>query len=133
LDTNIVSQSIKPYPDEKVTRWLSSLPQADAFISVVSILEVRTGIELMPAGRKRIDLESWLVATIRKGYAGRILPITEEIADRCGILITRGKKQGALPEQNDALLAATALVHGLKVATLNRKDFARLDVELVDF
>lgn len=114
-------------------RWLSNAPEADSFLSAVSILELRTGIELLPEGRKRTNLSSWLSVDIHKGYTGRILPVTEEIANQCGILIARGKKQGALPEANDALLAATALVHGLKLATLNRKDFVRLGVELVDF
>jgi predicted nucleic acid-binding protein len=133
LDTNIVSQRIKPHPDEKVMQWLSQLPEGDAFVSVVTILELRTGIDLLPAGRKRRDLESWLVADIRRGYADRILPITEEIADMCGRLIARGKKVGAIPETNDALLAATAMVHGLQLATLNRKHFERLGVELAEF
>lgn len=113
--------------------WLSQLPETDAFLSVVTIQELRTGIELLPAGRKRRDLESWLVADIRRGYAGRILPITEEIADMCGRLIARGKKEGTIPEANDALLAATAMVHGLQLATLNRKHFERLGVELAEF
>jgi predicted nucleic acid-binding protein len=133
LDTNIVSQRIKPHPDEKVMRWLSQLPEGDAFLSVVTILELRTGIDLLPAGRKRRDLESWLVADIRRGYAARILPITEEIADICGRLIARGQKEGAIPEANDALFAATAMVHGLQLATLNRRHFERLGVELVEF
>lgn len=113
--------------------WLSQLPGEDAFLSVVTIQELRTGIELLPAGRKRRDLESWLTADIHRGYAGRILPITEEIADMCGRLIARGKKEAAIPEANDALLAATAMAHGLQLATLNRKHFERLGVELVEF
>jgi predicted nucleic acid-binding protein len=133
LDTNIVSQRIKPHPDEKVMRWLSQLPEGDAFLSVVTILELRKGIDLLPAGRKRRDLESWLVADIGRGYAGRILPITEEIADMCGRLIARGQKNGAVPEANDALLAATAIVHDLQLATLNQRHFERLGVELVEF
>lgn len=113
--------------------WLSQLPEEDAFLSVVTLQELRTGIDLLPAGRKRRDLDSWLVSDIRRGYAGRILPVSEEIADVCGRLIARGKKEGAIPEANDALLAATAMVHGLQLATLNLKHFERLGVELVEF
>lgn len=113
--------------------WLSNAAEADAFLSVITIQELRTGIELLPAGRKRRDLELWLVADIHRGYAGRILPVTEEIADVCGRLIARGKKEAAIPEANDALLAATAIVHGLQLATLNRRHFERLGVELVKF
>ena len=114
-------------------RWLSQLHEEEAFLSVVTLQELRTGVELLPAGRKRRDIESWLTSGVRQRYAGRILPITEESANECGRLIARGKLQGALPETNDALLAATALVHGLQIATLNRKHFERLGVKLADF
>ena len=133
LDTSVVSQRVKTSPDERVADWLSQIPKEEAFLSVVTLQELRTGIELLPAGRKRRDLESWLVSDIHRGYAGRILPITEEVADVCGRLIAQGKKAGATPESNDALLAATAMVHGLTLATLNRKHFERLGVELVEF
>ena len=133
LDTNIVSQRIRPIPNDKVMQWLIQLEEASAFLSVVTLQELRTGIQLLPSGRKRRDLEQWLMVDIRRGYAGRILPITEEIADMCGRVIAKGKLAGSLPEANDALLAATALVHGLRVATLNRKHFEKLGVELVEF
>jgi len=133
LDTNIVSQRIKPIPNDKVMQWLSQLEETSAFLSVVTLQELRTGVQLLPSGRKRRDLEQWLMVDIRRGYAGRILPITEEIADMCGRVIAKGRLAGSLPEANDALLAATALVHGLKVATLNRKHFEKLGVELVEF
>lgn len=133
LDTNIVSQRIKPIPNDKVMQWLIQLEEASAFLSVVTLQELRTGVQLLPSGRKRRDLEQWLMVDIRRGYAGRILPITEEIADMCGRIIAKGRITGSLPEANDALLAATALVHGLRVATLNRKHFEKLGVELVEF
>ena len=133
LDTNIVSQRIRPIPNDKVMQWLIQLEEASAFLSVVTLQELRTGVQLLPSGRKRRDLEQWLMVDIRRGYAGRILPITEEIADMCGRVIAKGKLAGSLPEANDALLAATALVYGLKVATLNRKHFEKSGVELVEF
>jgi predicted nucleic acid-binding protein len=133
LDTNIVSQRIKQVPDEGVMRWLTHLPQQDAFLSVITIQELRTGIELLPAGRKRRNLEAWLNLEIRPHYAGRILTITEDVADTTGKLIAKGQKTGHIPDMADALIAATALVHGLQVATLNRKHFERLGVALVKF
>ncbi len=133
LDTSVVSQRIKKSPDERVVRWLSAILRDEAFLSVVTLQELRTGINLLSAGFKRRDLESWLVSDIRRGYEGRILPITEEIADVSGRLIARGKKADATPEMNDALIAATAQVHGMRVATLNRRHFERLGVELVKF
>lgn len=87
----------------------------------------------MHAGRKQRELESWLANDIHKNYEGRILPITAEIADVCGRIIAQRRKASETPGINDCLLAATARVHGLKVATLNRKHFEKLGVELVEF
>jgi len=112
-------------------RWLSQLPAQEAFLSVVTIQEIRTGIELLAAGQKRRNLESWLGRDIRRGYAGRILPITEEIADRCGRLVAQLRRDAKTPAMNDMLIAATAQVHGLHLATLNVDDFEGLGLQLV--
>jgi predicted nucleic acid-binding protein len=114
-------------------KWLLQLPGQDAFLSVVTIQEIRTGIELLPAGQKRRNLESWLERDIRRGYAGRILPITEEIADRCGRLVAQMRRDAKTPATNDMLIAATAQVHSLQLATLNRDHFEGVDLELVKF
>jgi predicted nucleic acid-binding protein len=124
---------MKERPDQKVMMWLESVAPEDTFLSVVTILELRTGIELMSPGRKQRRLEAWLEDDVRKSYAGRILPITEEIASVCGRLIAELRKASETPGSNDCLLAATALVHGLKVATLNKKHFEKLGVELIEF
>jgi predicted nucleic acid-binding protein len=88
---------------------------------------------MAPPGRKRQLYEDWLTKDIRGNYAQNFLPVDDRIADLAGKLIAHGKLAGAEPEPADALIAATARVHGLKVATLNRKHFERLGVELVDF
>ncbi len=133
LDTNVISQRIKPAPHESVMNWLSQLPAQDAFLSVVTIQEIRTGIELLAAGQKRRNLELWLGRDIRRGYAGRILPITEEIADRCGRLVAKIRRDAKTPAMNDMLIAATAQVHGLQLATLDWDHFEGLDLQLVKF
>jgi toxin FitB len=133
LDTDVVSQRMKAAPNQSVMLWMGSVPKEKIFLSVTTILEIRTGIELMPAGRKQREMESWLANDINQNYAGRILPITAEIADMCGRLVARRRKASETPGINDCLLAATALVHGLSVATLNRKHFEKLGVELVEF
>lgn len=133
LDTNIVSQRIKPNPQPKVMVWLQQLRLEQAFLSVVTIQESRTGLELLPPGIKRRNLEAWFESDVLGAYAGRILPITEEIADICGRLIAVKRREGKTPEINDMLMAATARVHGLSIATLNNSHFEKLGVELVKF
>lgn len=88
---------------------------------------------MLPAGRKRRDLDRWLVEDIRRGYAGRILPVSEEIPDVGGRLVAQLRRDGTTPDVSDVLIAATAIVHKLKVATLNRRHFEKLGVELVVF
>ena len=87
----------------------------------------------MPAGRKRTAVEAWLEDDLLRGFADRVLAVDATIADLCGHLIVEAIGQGHTPALGDALIAATAKVHELKVATLNRKHFAWLGVELVEF
>jgi len=102
-------------------------------MSVVVISELRFGIELRPPGKRQNELRSWLESRVLALFQGRILPVDERVADQCGRLIATAKKAGHSAEMADALIAATAMVHGLKLATLNRKHFERMGVELVTF
>jgi len=133
LDTNVISQRVKISPNESVVGWLSLLHEQDAFLSVMTIQEIRAGIDLLAAGQKRRNLETWLERDIRRGYSGRILPVTEEIADIAGRFVARLRKASQTPATNDMFIAATAFVHGLRLATLNRPHFEGLGVEIVEF
>ncbi len=133
LDTDVVSQWSKPVPDAQVASWLATVVLEETYLSVVTIQELRTGIERLPAGRKRSGLEMWLGDFVLVKYEARILPVTLEIADICGRILGSPNLAGFHPENTDAYIAATARVHGLEVATLNRKHFEKLGVELVEF
>jgi len=133
LDTDVVSQWSKPLPDAQVASWLATVLLEETYISVVTIQELRTGIERLPAGRKRSGLDPWLTDSVLVKYEARILPVTLEIADLCGRMLGSRDLAGFHPENTDAYIAATARVHGLSVATLNRKHFEKLGVELVEF
>jgi len=133
LDTSVLSQRIKPVPHGPAAAWLRRVEHSEQFVSVVTLWEIRYGIEMTPPGRKRQLYEDWLTKDIRGNYAQNFLPVDDRIAELAGKLIAQGKLAGAEPEPADALIAATARVHGLKVATLNRKHFVPLGVELVDF
>jgi toxin FitB len=133
LDTDVLSQRIKMQPVAEVVAWLRSVPEDEIGLSAITIQEVRTGAELMPAGQKRRAVEAWLEQDLLRGFADRILAVDASVADFCGRLIVEAIGQGHPPGLGDALIAATAKVHRLKVATLNRKHFKRLGVELVEF
>ncbi len=133
LDTNIVSQWTKIAPDARVIAWLSQLQPTELYLSAVTFSEVRFGIEEMPSGRKRRNFETWLEHDLRQGFAGRILAVDDRIAEEAGRLTSITKKAGAKPELADALIAATAIVHGMRLATLNFSHFKHFNLDLVKF
>ena len=133
LDTDVISQLVKPEPLPSVIRWLDGCGDHPVYLSVVTIEEIREGIEMMPLGKKRNYLDLWFSEGLLSEYKNRILPVTLEIADMCGRILGGAERRRFHPGVNDAYIAATAKVHGLKVATLNRKHFEKLGVELVEF
>jgi predicted nucleic acid-binding protein len=133
LDTDIVSQLIKDVPHPGVHAWLRGAIDEDLYLSAISVEEIREGIEMMDAGRRKRRLDRWLTDEVLIAYRERILPIEVEIADLCGRILATEEKAGFHPDVSDAYIAATARVHGMSVATLNRKHFERLGVKLVEF
>jgi predicted nucleic acid-binding protein len=133
LDTDVISQRTKMQPVPEVMAWLRTISEDDLRLSAITIQEVRTGAASMPSGRKRKAVEAWLDDDLLRGFADRILAVDAAVADLCGHLIAEAIGQGHTPTLGDSLIAATAKMHGLKLATLNRKHFARLGVDLVEF
>lgn len=129
LDTNVISEIRKVNADFNVARWASALSKLDAFLSVVTIRELEAGTLRLerrdPA--QAAPLRAWLEADVLDGYADRILPIDAAVALRSAALHVPDPR----PER-DALIAATALTHGLTVATRNIGDFEPMGVAIVD-
>ena len=131
LDTNIPSEITKPSPEPIVLRWLGTVEEERTFLSVVSLGEMRKGCELMePGSKRRLQLERWLEDDVHKWLAGRILPVTEAIAERWGRLEAKRQRLGLPLNTADGQIAATALEHGLTLVTRNVKDFSDLGVNL---
>jgi predicted nucleic acid-binding protein len=133
LDTNVISQITKDRPNEHVLRWLDDQEEEDFFLSVATLLEIRVGIELSSVGKKRDELEHWLVHDLVVRFDDRIVSIEQHTADLTGRILARSQTEGWRMESMDALIGATAMVHDMALATLNRKHFVRLGVELVEF
>ena len=112
-------------------RWMQEMAPQDLFISAITLTEIRFGIEEMPPGLRRSNLTQWLTQDLQHGFAGRIIPVDQRVAQEAGRLISVGKRKGAKPDLADALIAATARVHSLKLATLNTTHFQPLGVDLV--
>jgi hypothetical protein len=122
IDTNVLSELSGAVPNPAIAAWLQSLPLTTAYLSAITIAEIRRGITVTRDLLHRERLESWL-ADIRESFKDRILPIDEKIAEFGGALEGLCQRAGRPVEPFDALIAATAHVHGLTVVTRNIRDF----------
>jgi toxin FitB len=132
LDTNVISEWVRPQPDRNVIAWTAGLDEDRAFISVISFAEIRRGIEMLPNGRRRERLAAWLAEDLPARFEQRVLDIDLRVAETWGTLMARGQKIGLTIGSMDAFIAATARAHGLSLATRNIKDFQRLGLSLLD-
>jgi len=128
VDTNVVSELAKPRPDSQVQRW-ASVQMDTAFMSTVTIGEIIKGIERLPSGKRRSLLEFWLAAFTSSAFKARLISIDELVAAEWGRISATVRR--TLPCA-DSLLAATARVHDLTVATRNERDFADLGVRVLN-
>jgi predicted nucleic acid-binding protein len=126
LDTNVPSELIRIRPDPRVAQWLRDADDNTLYLSVISIGEVCKGFTVHPEAHRRGILRQWLDETLRPWFAGRILPVSEEISESWGILEGECQLRGLTLSAPDGLIAATALEHGLTIVTRNVKDFSGL-------
>ena len=130
LDTNIVSELNKPYPDREVTRWIRSVPQSDLFMSVVTIAEIVNGITRHPDPARRQVLQRWLDDVVRPWLRERIIPVSEPVAELTGQITGEHEVAGKAITFADAAIAATAMHQDFTLVTRNTKDFNRISVPL---
>ena len=133
LDTDVVSQYTKERPDSRVEAWLARTDDSDLYISYITFAELWYGIHRLAPGKRRTALEAWVEDDLYMQFFNRVVFMGLDTARHYGSLAARAKKNGFNPNAIDALIAATAAANGMTVATLNRKDFEPLGVELVDF
>jgi predicted nucleic acid-binding protein len=132
LDTNVPSELTRPQSDPHVEDWLDAVDDERLFFSVVSLGEMLKGLTVLPASRRRQELQHWIDGTLRPWFAGRMLPVTERIAERWGVLAGECQLRGRGLSVADGLIVATALEHGLTVATRNVRDLVDLGVAVFD-
>jgi predicted nucleic acid-binding protein len=132
LDTNVLSEMSKPAPDHNVLGWIDRVDESLLHLSVLTIGEIRKGIQKLPPGRRRAYLEAWLDTDLRTRFTGRVLPVDYAIASRWGALAAQADRAGKRLPVIDGLLAATALEHDLTFVTRNASDVAVSGVRLLN-
>lgn len=129
IDTNVLSELRRRDPQANVVRWMADRPATTLYLSVLTLGELRKGVEGLPEGDRKRRLLDWLEVELPTFFAGRILPVDATVADRWGRLLAHtGRPLPAI----DSLLAATALAHGLTLVTRNLRDFQHPDLTLLD-
>jgi toxin FitB len=129
IDTNVLSEYNRlGGPDPGVKLWLETTTRELQHVSVLTLAEIQKGIELLPQGKRRIQLEQWLRQDLEAWFSGRVLFVDRQVAGRWASLVARGIRGGKPIATIDSLIAATALAHDLTVVTRNVRDFANTGV-----
>jgi predicted nucleic acid-binding protein len=132
LDTNCVSELVRPEPEPSVIRWIEETDEATLYLSVLTLSEIRKGVAGLAQGRRRTRLETWLEVDLRARFSGRIVPIDAGIADRFGGLAAEARRQGKALPVIDGLLVATALHLNLTMVSRNARDFVATHVPVLN-
>jgi toxin FitB len=132
IDTNIPSELTRPKPDLRVSNWVEAQDNASLHLSVVSVGELRKGFALLPPSKRRLQLEEWFEQYLLPLFADRILPVTQSVSNRWGVLGAECQLRGTPLGTADGMIAATAIEHDLTIVTRNAKDFAGLGVVLLN-
>jgi predicted nucleic acid-binding protein len=132
LDTNVVSELIKPKPEPKLTAWIEAAEEDLFRLSVLTLGEIRKGINSLPDSTRRTALESWLNHDLLIRFAHRILDVDQAVADRWGRLAANALAAKQLLPVVDGLLAATAIHHNLTLVTRNARDVSLTGVPVIN-
>jgi toxin FitB len=126
LDTNVLSELMRPMPDPKVVRWLDARPEEDIWISAVTVAEIRLGISILPAGKRKGLLLNLAEQMFQEDFADRCLPFDCQAAIEYARIVAERNRQGHPISVEDAQIAAIAGA-GLDLATRNMKDFSGIE------
>ncbi|ABV95920.1 plasmid stabilization protein, PilT domain protein (plasmid) [Dinoroseobacter shibae DFL 12 = DSM 16493] len=132
LDTNVVSELMRPAPSEAVLAWFRDTPPEPLALTAVTVAELRYGIAALPEGRRKAGLAAAVTEMLTRDFPGLVLPFDQAAAEVYGAFAARHRGAGRSPGQADVMIAAIAGAHGAGVATRNLRDFEGLDLRLMD-
>ncbi len=133
LDTNVLSGLMRPMPDPNVVRWLDAWSEWEVWISAVTVAEIRLGISILPAGKRKELLLDLAEQMFQEDFPGRCLPFDCEAAGEYALIVSERNRQGHPISVEDAQIAAIARTADLALATRNTRDFSDITgLKLVD-
>ncbi|MFM0652910.1 type II toxin-antitoxin system VapC family toxin [Paraburkholderia sediminicola] len=132
LDTNVLSEALRPVPDPGVMAWLAAQPRTALFTTTVTRAEILYGLHLLPDGSRKSVLSAAVDAVFMEDFAGRLLSFDSDAADAYARIAVARKKVGRPISQFDAMIAACARSRGAVLATRNVKDFAGCEIAVID-
>ena len=132
LDTNVISAFMRPAPDPAVVSWLDTQPLESLWTTSVTVYEIRFGLEILPRGRRRQEMEEAFVKSLEEDFGGRVISFDESAAQAAGRLAAGRRLLGRTIEIRDAQIAGIAAAHKASIATRNIRHFEDLGLELIN-
>ena len=123
LDTNVVSEPLRPAPDARVIEWIDAQALETLFLSAITVAELRAGLELLPAGKRRAGLQESLETRVLPLFSGRVLPFDLGCTQAYAELMAKARASGLAIASADGYIAAIAAANGLTVATRDTSPF----------
>jgi predicted nucleic acid-binding protein len=132
LDTNVISALMRSAPDEMVLQWLDRQPESSIWTTSVTVMEIRYGIQMLPAGQRRERMKQEMEAVLREEIEGRHIPFDVGAAERAAILMAERKLRGRPVEFRDTMIAGIVLSRNAVLATRNTAHFSDLGPRVIN-
>lgn len=132
LDTNVISEPLRPLPETSVSEWIDRQPLETLYLPAIGVAELRTGVALMPTGRRRSMLHEDLEKRILPMFAGRVLPFDMTCTNAYAELMAKIRKAGITIDTADACIAAIAIANGFTVATRDTSPFLAAGLNVIN-
>ena len=132
LDTNVISEPFRQMPQAQVIEWIDAQPMETLFLSAITVAELRAGVELLPAGKRRSGLQQNLEKRVLPLFAGRVLSFDLPCTQPYAALMARARSVGVAIATADAHIAAIAAVNGFSVATRDTRPFQAAGVTVIN-
>ena len=132
LDTNVLSEPLRQQPEPRVIDWINAQALETLYLSAITVAELRSGVALLPAGKRRDGLRENLEKRVLPLFAGRVLPFDLACTSAYAKLLAKARKAGRALAMADACIAAIAQTHGLAVATRDTAPFTLAGVSVIN-